>query len=138
MHMIGHDAPSQEAIALAVEMQQSRLNKRRDLLTPQPTCANTNIQLALYAMDVVFPVPQHLRDRLGQTVGEPERHLEDGRSEAATEHRPVEDRALRPAGREDELMVLGGGLILAVAAAASYLPARAASRIDPSEALRYE
>ena len=74
MHVIGHEAPSQEAIALAVEMQQSRLNKRRDLRTPKPTRSQTNIQLALYAMDIIFPVAEHLRDGLGQAVGKPEGH----------------------------------------------------------------
>src|SRR5712692_2727436 len=47
MHMIGHDAPSEERVALAIEVSQGVLHQVRDFRTLHPTGTHARIKMLL-------------------------------------------------------------------------------------------
>lgn len=68
MNVIGHDAPGQQAIALAIEMKQRGLHQSSHNRIPQPTLANAPIEQCLKparAFRVIKNLPCDMR---GQTV----------------------------------------------------------------------
>jgi hypothetical protein len=74
VHVIGHETPGKQAIALAVKMEQRILDKRGDVRLSQPTFTESNIQIALDAVDCILSMQQRLRHGRRQAIGKSERH----------------------------------------------------------------
>jgi hypothetical protein len=72
--MIRHDAPSQKAIAFAVEVKERLLDKRRDVRSAKPTRPETSIELVVGLEKVVGKRSEGLGNSLRQAVAQPEGH----------------------------------------------------------------
>ena len=53
MHMIGHDAPGEQAIPVAVEVKQRRLGQCRDIRPSEPARSPTVIEFAISQQKIV-------------------------------------------------------------------------------------
>ena len=72
MHVIGHDAPSQQAVALCVEVEQRRFNERGNRWLLQPACAPAGVEVAVYSLEGIALQTKARESLLRETVGQAE------------------------------------------------------------------
>ncbi len=78
VHMIGHDAPRQKAITLAIEMKQRRLDKPCDVRSAEPTRTSSGIKLFVRLGKIVGERSEGLGDSSREAVAQAEGHELDG------------------------------------------------------------
>lgn len=71
--MIGHYAPGQQSVALAIKMEQGAFYKGGNIVSPQPTSAQANVQFSIQARQRMVAMPKRFRHVGRQAVGQPER-----------------------------------------------------------------
>lgn len=73
MHMVRHDAPGKDPIALAIEMQDRVLDQLCDLWMPQPAGTQASIKSSIGLGQIVGQPGKRFRDMSGQAVGQAKR-----------------------------------------------------------------
>ena len=72
VHVVWHDAPGEQSVAITVEVWQCVLNHRGNVGASQPTCAQSSVELSVDLSDRVVLGTQGLGDYSRKAVGEPE------------------------------------------------------------------
>lgn len=73
MNVVRHQAPSQRAIALVIEVEERVLDKRRYLWPTEPACSAPGIEFAVDAMNLILAMTHPFGNGPRQAVGKPER-----------------------------------------------------------------
>ena len=74
MHVVGHDAPGKEAVAVFVKVEQRSFNHFSDFRSAKPTSAPASVESFIGLSKIVGELCQGLSNSLGQAVGQAKRH----------------------------------------------------------------